>query len=222
MKNPIKITFKTELFSALVLLVCWVASFYFYRHFPERVITHWGVDGQANGWSGRGFAAFFFPGLLTGMYLLFLALPMLDPKRERYEEFPRAYNIFRHSILVVMAVIYFIASLVNVGMKADVGMIIPAIIGVLFVVIGNYMSKLKMNWFMGIRTPWSLSSEAVWAKTHRFGGKAFIFGGLLIAASGLAPISARLPLFISAVIILSLGTILYSYLAYREEKKKIN
>ncbi len=220
MKNPIKISFASEIFSALTLLVCWGASIYFYRGFPEKVITHWNIHGQPDGWSGRGFAAFFFPALLTGMYALFLSLPFFDPKKERYEEFFRTYNVFRHSILVIMAVIYFIASAANLGLDINISMAIPGIIGLLFVVIGNYMAKLKMNWFIGIRTPWSMSSETVWNKTHRFGGKAFMFGGLLIALSGLGPVAVRLPLFISAVIILSLGTIVYSYIAYREEKKK--
>ena len=218
--NPIKTTIKSEIFSFLILAVSWVAAFYFYQHFPDKVVTHWNIAGQADGWSGRGFAAFFFPGLLSGMYLMFLLLPMFDPKKDRYAEFSKVYNVFRNLLLGVMALIYFIASVSNLGVYLNVGVWTPLIIGLLFVVLGNYMGKIKPNWFVGIRTPWTMSSETVWNKTHRFGGKAFMMSGVLIAMSGLAPLRLRLPLFVFAIMIMLFGTIVYSYLVYLAEKKK--
>jgi uncharacterized membrane protein len=85
---------------------------------------------------------------------------------------------------------------------------------------GNYMGKLKPNWFVGIRTPWTLSSETVWNKTHRFGGKVFMLGGLIMIITSIAPMSWRLPLFIADIIVLMLGTVGYSYFVYLKEKKK--
>ncbi len=217
--NPIKTTIKSEILSFLLLTLSWAASFYFYRHFPDRVVTHWNVAGQPDGWSGKGFAAFFFPGLLSGIYLLFLFLPMLDPKKNRYVEFSKVYDVFRNLILGIMVIIYFIASVSNLGVYLNVGALVPSLIGLLFLIMGNYMGKIKPNWFVGIRTPWTMSSEEVWNKTHRFGGKAFMLSGALIALSGLVPLPLRLPLFVFAIMIILFGTIVYSYLVYLSEKK---
>ena len=217
--NPIKITIKSELFSLIIVAISIIASFYFYAHFPATVVTHWGFNGKPNGWSGRGFAAFFLPVLLIGIYLLFLFLPQLDPKKERYAEFAKVYGIFKNFILFFLLAIYFIASLNNINYNLDVNIWVPAGVGLLFIIMGNYLGKLKPIWFVGIRTPWTLSSETVWNKTHRFGGKIFILGGLLMIVAGLAPLAWRLPLFIADIIILIFGTVIYSYIVYLQEKK---
>jgi uncharacterized membrane protein len=219
MSNPIKPTIKSEIFSLAMITVSIIASVYFYQHFPDRVITHWDFAGQPNGWSGRGFAAFFLPILLIAMYLLFLWLPLIDPKKERYAEFAKVYNIFRNVIIFFMLLIYFIASLNNIGYNFDVGVLVSLAVGLLFMILGKYMGKIKPNWFVGIRTPWTMSSETVWNKTHRFGGKAFILGGLIIILTGIAPLSWRLPLFIADIIVLLFGTVVYSYIVYHKEKK---
>jgi uncharacterized membrane protein len=218
--NQFKLSIKSEIFSLSILALSIAASFYFYAHFPERVITHWGFNGEPNGWSGRSFAAFFMPVLLVGMYAMFLAIPWLDPRKERYVEFAKVYDVFRNVILSVLAFIYFIASLSNLGFKIDVGAWIPAVIGILFIVLGNYLGKIKRNWFVGIRTPWTMSSETVWNRTHRFGGKVFMIAGLIMALTVLVPMAWRLPLFIADIIVILIGTIGYSYYAYLQEKKK--
>jgi len=202
-----------------MIAVSIIASVYFYQHFPDRVITHWDFAGNPNGWSGRGFAAFFLPVLLIVMYVLFLWLPSLDPKKERYAEFAKVYAVFRNFIIFFMLLIYFIASLNNIGYKLDVGVSVSLAVGALFIILGNYMGKLKPNWFVGIRTPWTMSSETVWNKTHRFGGKVFMLGGLIMIITGFAPLSWRLPLFIVDIIVLSLGTVVYSYIVYLKENK---
>jgi uncharacterized membrane protein len=217
--NPIKITIKSEIFSISLIAILAAASVYFYERFPERVITHWNFSGQADGWSGRGFAAFFLPALLIGLYLLFIFIPRLDPEKERYAEFAKVYNAFRNLILLALAVIYFVASLNNIGYEVPVGVWTPAIIGLLFIFLGSYFGKIKKNRFVGIRTPWTMSSETVWNKTHRFGGKIFMLGGALMLLTPIVPQSWRLPLFIANIIMLLSGTVVYSYIVYRQEKK---
>ncbi len=210
---------KSEIFSWLIIAITAVASIYFYRHFPEKIITHWNYAGVPDGWSSRAFGAFFAPALLLAIYLLFLWLPSFDPRKERYAEFSKVYLIFRNTIVFFMAVIYFISSLNNLGYIFDVSIFVSSAVGLLFVILGNYFGKIKPNWFVGIRTPWTLSSETVWQKTHRFGGKVFIAGGFIMIFTGFAPIAWRLPLFVIDIIILSLGTMAYSYFVYRKEKK---
>ncbi|MDD5291234.1 MAG: SdpI family protein [Patescibacteria group bacterium] len=218
MKNPIEPTIKTEIFPLLILAATIISSFYFYAGFPERVPTHWDFAGQVNGWGSRSFA-FIIPGVMVIMYLLFMVLPFLDPKKEKYSQFKKVYHILKDVILLFMAVIYLATSLNALGYNLPIGIIIPVGVGLLFIIIGNYMKEIKSNWFVGIRTPWTLSSEEVWEKTHRFGGKAFMISGFLIALDSFLPISWRLPVFIVAIILVVFGTIIYSYIVYLKEKK---
>jgi len=220
MANPIRPTIKSEILPLLVILISVIASFYFYAHFPPVVVTHWNFAGQPDGWSSAGFAAFFLPILLIGMYLLFLIIPYLDPKKDRYQQFRKPYHIFKAIIITVMTFIYFVASFNGLGYPLNVSLWVPGLIGLLFIVMGNYMSKIKPNWFIGIRTPWTLSSEEVWNKTHRLGGKLFIIAGLLMITEGFLPASWRLAIFIFIILLVTIGTFGYSYYLYWQEQKK--
>lgn len=218
--NPIRPTLKTELLPVILILLAAVSSFYFYANFPEQVPTHWNLAGQVDGYSPRGLAAFFFPALALFMYVLFLALPYLDPKKERYNQFKKIYHIFKTLIVAMMVIIYFIVGFSGLGYNISVSLWMPVLIGLLFVIMGNYLSKIKPNWFIGIRTPWTLSSEENWNKTHRLGGKVFILGGVLMILQSLAPVKFRLALFIITLTMILAGTVGYSLFLYLLEKKK--
>lgn len=220
MGNPIKPSLKTEIVPIIFVLISIVSSFYFFRLFPDRVVTHWNFAGEPDGWSSRGFAAFFFPGFMIAMYLLLLFLPITDPKKDRYGEFRKVYHIFKGYFVFFFTLIYFVASLNNIGFKFDVGIIVSAGVGLLFIVIGNYLGKVKRNWFLGIRTPWTLSNDEVWNKTHRFGGKLFMIMGVIIMFIGISPTKLRIVLFVPSLIILLFGILAYSYIIYLKEQKK--
>src|SRR6185436_17341746 len=99
MPNPIKLSLKTEVIPLLAIVASLIFGIYFYLHFPAVVVTHWGFNGQPNGYRGKFFAAFFVPMLIVGMYLLFLDLPFFDPKRERYGDFENVYHLFKATII---------------------------------------------------------------------------------------------------------------------------
>lgn len=220
MKNPIKPNFKTEFLSLLAVVAALASSFFFYNNFPDRVPTHWNVAGEVDGWSSPFVAAFVLPLIILGMYLMFLLIPVLDPKKDRYEQFVKVYHIFKTILVLFMAVIYFSASFYALGYNVPVATMLPVMIGALFILIGNYMSKIKMNWFMGIRTPWTLSSEEAWNKTHRFGGKLFMLSGIILAGMNLYPADYRGQVLMSTIIVLVFGVFLYSYIIYSKETKK--
>jgi len=220
MANPIRPTIKTEIFPLLLIILTFVSAVYFYNNLPERVAVHWNFQGVVDGYGSGKAHAFALPLVVAGMYFSFLLLPYLDPKKERYEQFSKVYHIFKAMIIAIMVIIYFVTGLNGLGYNLPVGIITPVLVGLLFVVLGNYMAKIKMNWFMGIRTPWTLSNEEVWNKTHRFGGKMFILAGLLMVAEIFLPDSWKLPIFIIMMIILLAGTVGCSYLVYLQEKKK--
>ncbi len=221
MTNPVKPTLKTEILPLLILVAAIISSFYFYSHFPEKVPTHWNFAGEVDDWGSRAIA-FVIPAVMVGIYILFLVFPFLDPKKEKYEQFSKVYHVFKGVMILFMAMLYFATSLNILGYNLPIGIIVPVGVGVLFIIMGNYMGKIKSNWFFGIKTPWTLSSEEVWNKTHRFGGKMFMLGGVLIALDSFSPIDWRLPIFIIAIIIVLLGTVGYSYLVYLKEKKPRN
>jgi len=219
MSNPINPTIKTEIIPIGLIMLMGIASFYLYQSFPEQVPMHWNFAGEVDGWGSRFTGAFLMPGMAIFIYLLMLGLPMLDPKKARYAQFDRTYHIFKVLLVGFIALLYTTISANTLGYNINVGTVIPVAVGALFIAMGNYMGKIKPNWFMGIRTPWTLSSEAVWNKTHRVGGKIFMLGGLIFMLMPLLSPAWQTPLFITVILMLSLGTMGYSYVVYRNEKK---
>ena len=215
-KNPIHPTIKTEALPVLLLIIVGLASFYSYSVFPEQVPIHWNIKGEIDNWGSKTTGAFIMPAVMLGMYVLFLALPYMDPRKKRYEQFSKVYHGFKTIILMFMAIIYFLIGANTLGYNAPIGVWVPILVGILFILIGNYLSKIKPNWFMGIRTPWTLSSEEVWNKTHRLGGKLFIIGGLLMVVMPFIPINLKLPIFIIIIFGLTLGTFGYSFWLYKK------
>lgn len=214
----IKPTFKSEAVPLLVITASIITSFVSYDRLPARVVSHWNIYGQPDGFSSRHFLTIFFPGLIILMYALFLLLPNIDPKKERYQEFTKTYNIFRALFLLIFYAIFLLAILANLGYGVSIGKTVPLIIGLLMILIGNYLGKIKNNWFIGIRTPWTLSSERVWNKTHRFGGRMFVLFGLLLIIIPFVSKVLSAPLFILGLLLAVVAPIVYSYIEYKKEK----
>jgi uncharacterized membrane protein len=217
--SPIKPTIKTEILPIIIVILAVISSFYFYANFPEQVPIHWNAAGEVDGYGSRAVGAFLFPGIIIGMYLMFLLIPYIDPKKKRYDQFRKVYHVFKTVLVLFMAAMYFIASFNALGYNIQIELWMPIMVGILFILLGNYMSKIKPNWFMGIRTPWTLSSEEVWNKTHRVGGKVFMLGGAMIAFTAFVPTAFRMIIFFTAIGLIVIGTVVYSYIAYRQEEK---
>lgn len=220
MKNLLKLSWKTEIASWVIIVLSWAAAIYFYQHLPAVVPTHWNFAGQANGWSNTAFAAFFLPGLTSAMYLLFLLIPYLDPRRERFAEFAGAYAMFRSALLLFMLAVYVCTSLVGLGYNIPIALVMPVAVGLLFGVMGYYLQKVKSNWTIGIRNPWTLSDEKIWQATNKLAGQVFYLSGLLIIVTIFLPDAWRLWVFILAVLLIIVVPNLYSLIRYFGSKKK--
>jgi len=219
MKNPVKYSFRTEIWPLLILLATVGLSLWAYPQLPARVITHWSFNGQANGWSSREFHTIFFPALLVVFYVLLSFLPKLDPMGARYQEFAGVYRTMRTLILLVLFVVFVAATLANLGYAINIGATVAGAVGLMMIILGNYFKKLKRNFFVGIRTPWTLSSENVWDKTHLLGGRLFMIWGLgLILAPWLASVAAFIILFGGMAVTIT-WVCIYSYVLYEREKK---
>lgn len=219
MSNPLKPSLKTEILPWLIILATAGLAVYFYQNFPDQVVTHWNITGEPDDWGGKTGVALGLAAIIPGVYLLFNVLPYLDPKRDRYTEFRSVYFVFRNLFVGLFFLVYVASGLANLGYGINIKFVIPFLIGTMFLFMGNYMAKLKPNWFIGIRTPWTLSSENVWNRTHRFGGWMFVLFGIILMATPLLPDTLSIGLFVAGVFAAIVGTIGYSYIAYRQEKR---
>jgi uncharacterized membrane protein len=160
----------------------------------------------------------FFPGMAIALWLVIPALRRIDPRREQYEKFGETFWLFVNATVCEVALMQVLTLASALGWPVDMARAIPVLVGLLFVTLGNYLPRLRSNWWMGIRTPWTLSNERVWRETHRLGGIAFVLGGLIVMASALvaaAPI--RFWLDVAAIAVSALAPAVYSYVAWRRD-----
>lgn len=217
-KTIINFSVKTEVWPILAILIGIIASLFAYPSLPATVASHWNIQGQVDGWMSREFHTIFFPALLIGIYLLMNFIPRLDPRKGRYQEFASVYLLIRNLIISALLIIFLAATFYNLGYNLNIGAITAGTIGVLMIIMGNYFGKLKRNWFIGIRTPWTLSSENSWNKTHRLGGKIFIIWGLLLMITPwLSPSYALITL--GSLLVAIPVIFIYSYFVYKKDKK---
>ncbi|MEW9623898.1 SdpI family protein [Rhodanobacter geophilus] len=188
-------------------------AIWLWPHLPARVPSHWDVDGQPNGYASRFWAVAMWPLLIAGLAVLAAVLPRISPKRFEMESFAGVYGVLMLVIQGVMLVLGITAMLAGAGHAVPMAVIAPLGVGVLLMVLGNYMGKLRRNFFMGIRTPWTLASEAVWERTHRLAGWTYVLAGAAMVVLGLA--GAMVGWTLAAVVVVLLIPAIYSYFIYR-------
>lgn len=164
---------KSEILIVGIALLSFVIGIYYYPQMPERMASHWNAKGQVDDYLSRFWGVFLIPVTLIGLALLFMAIPRIDPLRENIAKFRRYYDGFVILFMAFMIFVYFQTILWNVGIKVSPNAYLPVATGILFIGTGILVENTKRNWFVGIRTPWTMSSEEVWDKTHRMGGKLF-------------------------------------------------
>lgn len=174
---------KKKLNSIPVLLIGFTIIFssLVFPYMPSMMASHWGIDGQVNGYMSKFWGLFFMPILSIGLYILFLFLPKIDPYKKNFSEFKEQYDNFMVVIFGFFFYIYLLTIIWNLGYQFQMVQFLSPAFSVLFYFTGSLMSHTKPNWFVGIRTPWTMSSPIVWQKTHAIGGKLF----KLIALSSL-------------------------------------
>lgn len=215
-----KINFKSEWFSIFCLISIGLIAWWAYPHLPAMVPSHWNIQGQIDGYTTRLGHTLGIPGLVLGMYLLFLAIPLLEPRQKNFFRSIGFYQMIRNFMMGFMLFLYVVTTWVGVtGQLLAIDKIIPLVVGILFIFIGNYMSQIKSNFFMGIRTPWTLSSDTVWQKTHRLGGYTFVLGGILFVLAVLfaEPWNFYLPM--AGILLAALVPVIYSYILFSQEHK---
>lgn len=204
--------------SLLVLVLgTFIAAFLIYPKMPDMVPIHWNIQGEVDGYGSRFFGTFLMPLVNLGMYVLLLVTPKLDPKRANYEKFGSSYRIIRFTLHLFFALIFALTVYASLGHPIDVSLWIPAGVSVLFIILGNVMGRVRHNYFVGFKFPWTLASEEVWQRTHRFGSKLMVLGGVFALVSVfLTEGNFRFILMMTGIMLPTIITTVYSYVIYRQ------
>lgn len=193
-------------------------SLWAYPRLPATVPTHWNFRGDPDGYSSRLLAAILLPVILFVMTLVVQVLPKIDPKARNYPKFRGTYWLLMNGILVLFGVLHVIVLANGLGAPVPVGRVIPAALGLLLLLLGNYLGRVEPNWFLGIRTPWTLTSDTVWRKTHRTAGWLFVLGGVFLIVMGVVRGGIAVPIFIVTVVLVGLVPVVQSYVLWRREQ----
>lgn len=206
------------IFSLIVWLAAIALSVWGHFILPDQPIaTHFAADGTANGFMPRDVGLAFGPGMVLVMiFLLLWLLPAIMPKDKSICRSIAVYGLIALSVIVLIAFVHGMLVVRALGVAIDPARLVFAAIGALFILIGNYTPKMRQNWLMGIRTPWTLSDERVWDKTHRFAGPLFMLGGIAILIGAfLAPVAWRVVVVLVAAGGPAIIAVIYSYFAAR-------
>jgi uncharacterized membrane protein len=207
----------------LIVVAAFLASAIVYRRLPEMIPTHWqGMDAQPNGWSSRLFGAWLTPVLLLGIWALVRVLPAIDPRGANYAKFGGAFEAIIDSLMLFLLGMHIVLLRAGLGYPVQIERIVPFGVGVLLIVIGNLLPRCRPNWFVGIRTPWTLSSDRVWEKTHRFGGRLFVAAGFLIVIAALLWVQWVHLVLITVVLLATAAVLIYSYLEWKREQAPVS
>jgi uncharacterized membrane protein len=200
------------------LIITFAITIAVYPAAPDSIVSHWNAAGEANGSMSKFWGLFLIPLIMTAFVALFALLPRIDPYKKNYEKFRDYYEGFILVFVFFMLAIQVQIILWSLGYQISPNLTFPLLIGILFIYIGFLLGHAEQNWFVGIRTPWTLSSKTVWKKTHEIGGKLFIIAGVIsfvgIVAGAYALWFVLVPVFAVAVF-----TVVYSYIEYQKEIK---
>lgn len=208
----------TTIVVLLMIVAATLAGLLLWNRLPEQMASHWNINDQVDGYMSKFWGVFMMPLITLGMFVLFLVIPSIDPLKANIAQFREAFNLFIVLMVAFMLYIYGLTlawSLGYTGLRMSSSML-PAI-GLLLIFIGFMLRQAKRNFFIGIRTPWTLSSDRVWNKTHQIGSTLFIVAGLLAVIGSIfggttAFWMLMVPIFGSTIFL-----VVYSYVLYKQE-----
>ncbi len=180
---------------------------------PERIVSHWDTQGNPNGTMPKTWGLFLMPIISVVLFLFFLIFPNIDPRSKNIEKFREYFDRFIVSLFVFLFYIFTLVIFWNIGSLVPIIPFFSVALGLFFFSVGSLLEHAELNWTVGIRTPWTLSSESVWKKTHALGGKLFKIASAVIIASILVPQYSFI-IVISAIILAALVSLVYSYILY--------
>jgi uncharacterized membrane protein len=210
----------TTIIVLIMLSAATLAGLLLWNRLPDLMASHWNINDQVDGYISKFWGVFMLPLITLGMFLLFLVAPSIDPMKANIAQFREAFNLFIVLIVGFMVYLYGLTLAWNLGYTNFrlSGAMLPAI-GLLFIFIGFMMRQAKRNFFIGIRTPWTLSSDAVWNETHRVGAILFMISGALAFLGGFIGGTAAFWMMFAPIMGSTAFLLVYSYVLYQREAK---
>ncbi|WP_462410696.1 SdpI family protein [Neobacillus sp. Marseille-QA0830] len=199
---------KKHWFGLFMLLLTVIGTVVAYPYLPDQVAEHWNYKGAPDRYGPKPFGLFSMPLIMLILYLVTMILPKIDPKKNNYKRFEGTYYLIMNGILFFLLLFQAVKITTGLGF-VNPEYVVPELVGFLFIFIGNLSPKFKHNYFVGIRTPWTLASEDVWKKTHRFGGKVFVISGILLLMVPIIPAAIQ-AYYVIPIIVLSIALIMLS------------
>jgi uncharacterized membrane protein len=201
-----------------VVVVDWIVALWAYFAMPVIMVTHWGINGEPNGYSPKWVGVFLLPVLSLAIWGIFKVVPKMDPMWKNVKKFEDAYDQFVCGILEFLAFIYLMSLAWNLGIRFDFLRVLAVGIAGIYLMTGNLLFKTEQNWCIGVRTPWTLADPKVWKKTNTLAGKLFIVCGAISLLAIFWP-NAAVGLMLVPILVASFGVYTYSYILYRKIKK---
>jgi len=211
-------TNKIKIIIFLIILFSFGVAFYFYPKMPDIVASHWNAQGQVDGYMPKFWGLFLMPLISLLMAVLLLLIPKIDPLKENIKKFRKYFDTFIVLILLFLFYIYSLTIIWNSGKTFNMTYAMVPVFAVIFYFAGILIEKAKRNWFIGIRTPWTLSNEEVWDKTHKIGGKLFKISAF-ISLLGLLSYKYAFWFVFLPIILMTVYLFLYSYFEFQKMKK---
>lgn len=203
----------TLILTSLVTLLPIVIGLLLWNKLPDTIATHWNFSGKADGWSSKPFAIFFLPLLFLGMHWFCFLMTIIDPRNKNANQ--KAIYIVLWIIPIISLITSTFVYAIALGYPLSMEAFMPFLMGVLFIVLGNYMPKCKQNYTIGVKVPWTLDNEDNWNRTHRFAGRLWVACGIAMVILGFVlPFWASL----SVILVASVIPVLYSYLYYKKQQ----
>jgi immunity protein, SdpI family len=209
---------KYYLGAAAVILATLIGTLVAYPSLPSIVPLHWDAQGHINGWGPKWSLLLYGPGMMTFIVLMFAALPWLSPRKFEVDSFRTTYLYIMIVIVAMLAYCQVLILVTALGVVLDVSRAIEGGVFLLIALLGNVMGKVRRNFYVGIRTPWTIANEQVWNATHRFAAKTFFAGGLL----GLIAVILRAPFWlpVTAILVAALVPVVYSLMFYKQLERR--
>jgi uncharacterized membrane protein len=207
-------------YPVVLVAIATIASIIAYPKLPDRVPTHFDIGGQPNAYGPKWVPTIIFPVMILVLWGIMRGLPKIDPRRANYAKMQDTYDLVVNLTLSMVTALHLLVLAGTMGSNVPFVRLIPAVVGVSFIAIGNLLPRAKPNWWFGIRTPWTLSNDRVWERTHRVGGYVMTAIGLLAIVSAFVGTEVALVTFVVLAGIMTLGLIVYSYFAWKQETAK--
>ena len=206
--------FKTSMLLGLIIIgLFFIVTVFVYPSLPDPMPSHWNATGEIDGTMALPWGAFLLPIVTLSSWFLFLVTVYISPKGFRLDKFLPVVGILQLATTLFMLGIGVLVLLSAKGYQINAEYFFGPAMGLLLIVLGNYMSKLRKNFFMGIKTPWTLASDEVWDRTHRLAGKTFVAGGILFF---FLPFINKSWYLVSVILFASLTPVIYSFVIYKQ------